>query len=93
VTKAPKIKKELAHVNFEAMEAIDIEALFRAIGHQVYKNVVCRDNQHRIKLLTGLQLLESFVDNICNSAREYQRQKSKDQSPATQFIPPRRIGS
>jgi uncharacterized protein YehS (DUF1456 family) len=37
VTKAPKIKKELAHVNFEAMEAIDIEALFRAIGHQVYQ--------------------------------------------------------
>jgi hypothetical protein len=35
VTKAPKIKKELAHVDFEGMEAVDIEAIFRAIGHQV----------------------------------------------------------
>ncbi|KAI8578429.1 hypothetical protein K450DRAFT_246755 [Umbelopsis ramanniana AG] len=34
VTKAPKIKKELAHVDFEGMEAVDIEAIFRAIGHQ-----------------------------------------------------------
>ncbi|KAH8551529.1 formyl transferase [Umbelopsis sp. PMI_123] len=34
VTKAPKIKKELAHVDFEGMEAINIEAIFRAIGHQ-----------------------------------------------------------
>lgn len=35
VTKAPKITKEMAEVNFETMSAEEIERLHRAIGHQV----------------------------------------------------------
>jgi methionyl-tRNA formyltransferase len=54
VTKAPKIKKELAHVDFGGMEAINIEAIFRAIGHQVHrKQYMCR--RYMFKYLLTLQ--------------------------------------
>lgn len=66
VTKAPKIKKELAYVDFERMEALDIEAIFRAIGHQVLDtiDVQNRSDRHSLTLLTWI---EPATHNICGA--------------------------